>query len=433
MRRRYDLVIAGAGIAGLSLAALLSVDRRYSILLVESDELAGGRFKVVERDGFLLDWGVHACLLGSRGAIGNALRHCGSRIRILPVGVAIHYRGKLRPFMGESLASVVSQKLLGPTDIAKLSGAVLTERTERSFRTGLEDWLSAHRASTRLSVALKGLCAGLLATEDYARASSGELFSFLRQALRRLSAGGYPDRGWEPVIDAFLDTARSSGSCDIELNANLQKVIATGKGVEGAVVEGEQIDALAVVCAFPPARFADDLIVEPPLDREYLYRLSKLEESVGICMEIALASPVTEDRRLLFAVEPPILAWAVSNVAPSVAPPGKQLLQLFSPINLDRRTDTAFIEERIDGMLDVTTEMVGADIEDEWRRVMVTTIGGVVPIVGQAFPDRPSIEVPGCPGLFLIGDGVASHGLGGDLAVRSAFDARPIIESYLVT
>ncbi|MBU4301383.1 MAG: hypothetical protein KKE56_01310, partial [Actinobacteria bacterium] len=171
--------------------------------------------------------------------------------------------------------------------------------------------------------------------------------------------------------------------------------------------------------------------VEPPLPYEYRHRLSSLEESVGLCIEMGLDHPVTGDQRIIFSIEPPALIWAVSNVSPSVAPPGKQLLQFFSPVDRDRRNDQAFIEGRTGELIDLAAQVFGDAPDEEWRRVMVVTISSVVPFAGQSGQRRPSIEVPSCRGLFIIGDGVDARGLGGDLATRSALVAEPMVADYL--
>ncbi|MBU4489172.1 MAG: FAD-dependent oxidoreductase [Actinobacteria bacterium] len=431
MPGRYDVVIAGAGIAGLSLAVLLSTEGRYSVLLLESGSAPGGRFRVVERDGYLLDWGVHACLLGSRGAIGNVLRRCGSPVRIRPAGMAVFRDGRLLPFVGERLLSVLGQKVLKAASLARFGSAALTVRGKPSYDITVSGWLGRNRSGEDLESALKALSIGLLATDRYDRASAGELFAFFRQVMRRGVAAGYPEGGWRPVLDALLETVKRSRRCEIRLNTRLGRVMAPGNRVEGVTAGGEDIEAGAVVCAFPPQSLAGEVNIDPPLPDEYRHRLSSLEESVGLCIEMGLSRPVTGERRIAFSVDPPALLWAVSNASPAVAPPGKQLLQFFSPIDKEKRDDRAFIAKRTGELLELVAEAFGASPDEEFRRVMVTTIGGVVPFAGQSRPHRPGIDVPGYDGLFIIGDGVNAGGLGGDLAARSAIVAEPMVADYL--
>ena len=431
MPERYDVVIAGAGIAGLSLAALLSVQARSSVLLLESGNAPGGRFRVVERDGYLLDWGVHACLLGSRGSIGRVLRRCGSDIRIRPAGMAVFRNGKLLPFVGESLISVAGQKVLGGASLARFGSAALTSRAKHSFDITVSGWLEKHNSGDDLKTMLESLSIGLLATDRYERASSGELFAFFRQVMRRGVAAGYPVGGWGPVLDALLESVQRSSRCEVGLGTRLEQVAISDNRVEGVTAGGEDIEAGAVVCALPPQILAGEVSIDPPLPEEYRHHLSSLQESIGLCIEMGLNTPITKDSRIVFSVDPPALLWAVSNVSPAVAPPGKQLLQFFSPLDNKRRGDKAFIERRTDELIDLAVNAYGRTPDEEFKRVMVTTIGSVVPFAGQSRPHRPGIEVPGYDGLFIIGDGVNASGLGGDLATRSAFQAKRLLDCYL--
>jgi phytoene dehydrogenase-like protein len=423
MPERYDVVIAGAGIAGLSLAALLASGGDRSVLLLERSPAAGGRFEVRERDGYRLDWGVHACLLGSRGSIARVLRRCGVDVPIIPAGMALYSGSRLKPFIDKSVLSVTRQKVVGAKDLLRFGKAAMTNRANSSCAVSVSDWLERSNASQALGDLMRALSVGLLATDRYDRASSGELFSFMRQVSVAMMAAGYPRGGWGPVLDGLLRVVEGSPGCGVALGTPLERIIAAEKKVEAVVAGGEVISTGAVVCALPPQVFASEITVDPPLPPDYGERLSSLEESFGLCIEMGLERPVTRDSRIVFALGPPALLWAVSNISPEVAPEGKQLLQFFSPLSRDQAEDGSLVEERETGLVELAEEVFGRPLPEEWRRVMVTTIGGVVPITGQARPDRPGIKVPGYRGLFLIGDGVGSRGLGGDLAARSALDA----------
>ncbi len=431
MPKRYDIVVAGAGISGLSLAALLALEGSHSVLLLEKGSVPGGRFKVEKRDGYLLDWGIHACLLGARGAIGEVLRRCASPVRISPVGMALYHDGALRAILGERLISIARQQALSSLDMARLGLAVFREWGESSYATSVAQWVETHRASAAVELLLKALCIGLLATDQFDRASIGELFSFLRQTARHGSAVGYPQGGWGPVLDTLLETVQGSPKCESRFDFGLECVIAPRKRVRAVVVNGEEIECRAVVCAFPPQMLAERVTVDPPLPAEYGRCLASLEESAGLCIEMGLNRPVTPDTRVVFSVDPPALVWAVSNLSPRVAPPGKQLIQFFSPLGPDQQKDERFISDRLDSLVDLGAAVFGGPLDEDWRRHMVTTVGGVVPFTGQARPERPAVEVPGYSGLFLIGDGVCVAGLGGDLAVRSALVAESLVCEYV--
>jgi phytoene dehydrogenase-like protein len=60
---RYDVVIVGAGIAGLSCAKILHRNK-LSFIILESSSLPGGRIKTETVDGFQLDHGFQVLQTG---------------------------------------------------------------------------------------------------------------------------------------------------------------------------------------------------------------------------------------------------------------------------------------------------------------------------------------------------------------------------------
>lgn len=431
MPESYDVVIAGAGISGLSLAALLACRDDCSVLLLERCETPGGRFAVERRDGYRLDWGVHACLLGERGAIGSVLSRCENAPRILPSGAAVYHGGEVLPFLGKSILSLTRQRVVSTVDMLRLGVDTLRFRGEDSYRMSLSQWARARRSSPSLERVLKSLSVALLPTDQFEKASCGELFAFLRQVMRRLVAMGYPEGGWGVVLDALASTVERAPTCDLALGSTLERIVAPGGRVDRVLVDGREIAARAVVCAFPPQGLAATGFVDPALPGEYADSLASLEESTGMLVDIGLRSPVTSDDRLVIALEPPALLWAVSNVSPGVAPPGRQLLQLFSPIGREQKSDGGFVEKRVGELVDLAESIFGGRLDEEWRRVEVSIIVGVVPFTGQSRLERPDIAVPGFRGLFIIGDGVKVPGLGGDMAARSALRAERLVSDYL--
>lgn len=440
MAERYDVVIAGAGIAGLSLARLLARGGRHSVLLVEEAEELGGRFRVEERDGYALDWGVHACLFAGRGAIGHVLSKCPGAPEILPAGAAIYHDGSAVPFLGKTIHSVARQKVMSPSDVTRLGGDLLRVRGADWCRTSLAEWERRRKASGGLARAMRALCIGLVPTAEFEMASAGELFAFLRGTVRHWAAMGYPRGGWSAVLAALVKGIEGSGTCEIARGARLERISGAGGETKTLSIsrrpgaggtDSREVAARAVVCAFPPQGLAESGFIEPAPPAACTERLASLKSGQGVFIDVGLASPVTTDDRLIITVEPPALLWAVSNLSSEVAPPGRQLLQLFCPLSLQERADESVVQERVTGLVRLAEKVFAGPLEEEWRRVKATTIVGVIPFKDQSVVDRPRIEVPGTRGVFLIGDGVGVAGLGGEMAARSAIEAERLVSDYL--
>lgn len=59
----FDIIIAGAGLSGLSVAHFLKMQNpNLSILLLEQSNRAGGAIRSLKQDGFVAEWGAHGFL-----------------------------------------------------------------------------------------------------------------------------------------------------------------------------------------------------------------------------------------------------------------------------------------------------------------------------------------------------------------------------------
>ena len=72
-KNQWDFIIVGAGICGLSLGALL-VNDGSKVLILEKAKIIGGRARVIEKQGFVLDYGIHTVRFGKKSALAKTLK-----------------------------------------------------------------------------------------------------------------------------------------------------------------------------------------------------------------------------------------------------------------------------------------------------------------------------------------------------------------------
>lgn len=89
---KYDAVIVGAGIAGLSCALALQKNH-LTFTIVESGDKPGGRIQTDVKDGFRLDHGFQVLQTGYPEA-QKMLDYNDLQLQKFPAGVAVRYKGK---------------------------------------------------------------------------------------------------------------------------------------------------------------------------------------------------------------------------------------------------------------------------------------------------------------------------------------------------
>ncbi|MEV8024104.1 FAD-dependent oxidoreductase [Microbacterium sp. NPDC080220] len=226
MAALHDVVVIGAGLAGLRCATLLARAGRDVVVLDAADEV-GGRQRTDRVDGFLLDRGFQ--VVNPRyDALARALDPADLDLRPFPVGVRVvrggrsdvlahplRHPGLLPATVAGALSGLVSAQdlvaaarwllpaLVRPVSVAGGHDATLHERWDRVGLTG----------PLRRSV-LEPFLTGVLA--DDGAATSGAYATLLAR-LFALGRPGVPAGGVATLPRRLADLARAAGA-DIRLS-----------------------------------------------------------------------------------------------------------------------------------------------------------------------------------------------------------------------
>lgn len=226
MAALHDVVVIGAGLAGLRCATLLARAGRDVVVLDAADDV-GGRQRTDRVDGFLLDRGFQ--VVNPRyDALARALDPADLDLRPFPVGVRVVRGGRsdvlahplrhpelLPATVAGALSGLVSAQdlvaaarwlvpaLVRPASVADGHDATLHETWDRVGLTG----------PLRRSV-LEPFLAGVLA--DDGAATSGAYATLLAR-LFALGRPGVPAQGVATLPRRLADLARASGA-DIRLS-----------------------------------------------------------------------------------------------------------------------------------------------------------------------------------------------------------------------
>jgi len=312
----YDAVVVGAGIGGLSTAALLAKAGK-SVLLLERHDRAGGYAHSFKRRQFHFDSGVH--LVSGCGPTGyqngSAIYQVCQAVGIdtntlfMPIksyaravypgleitlnsgeealidGLCKHFPQEKQNLLKlirlcKTLAeeAMLAESVLEQSRSSRVSPAELLAHLFRYRRTTLTEALAEHLSDPRL----RQVCASLW---PYLGLPPSRL-SFLYWACMMAGytyEGGYYCRGsFQAYANALANAIETLGG-EVLLNASVRRIAVEQNHVTGVVLEnGQFIQTACVVSNVDAHQTADWLIGREHLPAAYQRQLAQLESSTAI-------------------------------------------------------------------------------------------------------------------------------------------------------
>ncbi len=336
------VVIVGGGFAGLS-AAFTLMKRGFTPLLLEAGERAGGRGKGEQVDGFSLDMGAFVFT----STYDTAFRLCEELgLPLVPSQMKFgHYRGGrwVTTTPDQSLWNVVRQ-----LPAARTMGFL----SPSGMRAGFKVMRQMYREEPYLSFASDSPLAEIDDGETY-----GEYLERLRvpESVRMTLGGplkmilGDPEPAGQALMRAYIGETMLSGgrvfmpergigsfnralaeACSdaTRVSTPVRRIVVADGAATGVVVDGETIEADAVICAVPGTKVAG---LVPELPDETLAALGTVSYSTGCRVVLGLDHPALPPgwHGALYPEDDdtPLLLDR-SAFLPACAPAGKGLLDL---------------------------------------------------------------------------------------------------------
>ncbi|BAJ72993.1 phytoene dehydrogenase [Microbacterium testaceum StLB037] len=381
----YDVIVVGAGLAGLRCATRLAEAGRDVVVLEAGDDV-GGRERTDIVDGFRLDRGFHV-LNPAYPAVRRGVDIEALALRRFPVAVGVRLEDRLARLAHparhpSSLLETLRSGLVRPADLAALARwAGPTLVSARAAKTGIdrplgEAWDRAGlRGPLRESV-LEPFLAGVLA-DDRQRTSD----AFVRLLIRSFAFGrpGVPAAGIGALPAQLADTARRAGA-GIRLG---HRVVSTRRRASGWHVGIEGRDAVTARTVVIAAGLDPAMDVELPRTRG----LQTWWFAADSAPSDDAALRVDGRRR------GPIVNTAVmTNTAPTYAPRGQHLVQATCVM------PSMATEEGIRSQL---AEIWDADTRP-WRLLRRDDIARALPAQDPPLRLRRSVRLD--DGRFVAGD-----------------------------
>jgi len=427
-QQRFDAVVVGGGLAGLTAAIYLGRAGKRVLVLEKSADL-GGRAATQRDNGFCLNLGPHA------------LYAAGEGVRVLAdLGVA--FRGA-KPDAGGGYAIYEGRKEILPggfgsllsTGLLRLSDKIEFARLLTSIRRidpvpwddrSVGEWVSATVARPRVRAFLSALVrlTSYVNADDVMSAGAA-----IRQVQQAVSENVYYlDDGWQSLVDGLAAEAVKSG---VTIRGGAKVARVTVDGAVGGVVtaDAEQIAADAVLLTTPPS-------VAAALAGSAARRLAEFAtEAIPVraaCLDIALSRLPVPSARFALGIDAP-LYFSVHSAVAKLAPAGGALIHAakYLPADSGDAVDGAAVRAELEALADL--------VQPGWCKALVSarflpkmTVLEALPLARRrGVRGRPSVAVPEVPGLFIAGDWVGDRGLLADASFASARRSAEECVAYL--
>jgi len=427
----YDVIVIGGGYAGLSAGAMLA-HKGYGVLLLEKSRSLGGRAGYMDKDGYTVEYGLHANRFASDGAAAAVFRRLDRELEFIAPGEPELWRGESFEPLPNSVGKIFRSSILplrAKLSAARYLGKLVMGNPAKKYQLSLEDMTAECKSQETLEVlrVISGI--GIIAP-DPRYASAGELGMFLKKALRSKVKVGYPEGGTRSIIEGLREEIEENGQ--IMTGAKVTRLMLKKGLVNQVKTDTATYTAAAVISAVPVQGIAE-LFGGKDLPIKFVKKVRELIPTAGISMDIGLKEPISDKSGLLVTSDPLTMGQFTSNIDPGMAPEGRQLLSWYYPLPLPWVKNSEKMEREEQRLRDLLEEMF-ADIWKvlDWERTLrLNMVDGFEPRPGQTREDRPGFTIPSIDNFFLCGDTTRAEGTGGDTAFNSAIHVSRLVDDYL--
>jgi phytoene dehydrogenase-like protein len=455
----WDFIVIGGGINGLAIAAILSNDG-YDVLVLEKQQEVGGRCKTIEKEGFLLDNGLHLMKYGSKSVLNELLSQSNVNFNNKDIIPIKNYHLNIGDEI-EELKKKVSGKCLKEEKWAekswiKVPGNVnLMRKCDyfdiwkliRIYTTCFKcEYSDIKDMSLIKFLAEKKLCraSGCVAIERYIKLvssaimhisdsklmSAGEVMRFIKWGSKMDTLFGYPPNGWNDIINRFRNKIEQHGRILTKCEAKnlLFKKNSTEEDIAiidllkitGVNTSLGKIKSNNVIIAIPPKQVSPlfkEIGIIKRLVPDYQDILDNFVPVSGISIDIAVDAQIYNGKSFVYTEDPPGYGALISNIQQNLAPPGKQLISFIFIMPHDEFLDIDKREAfkiKAKNMIHEYYPKINDHIQFE-RILEHEYMDSVQVNKNQHIETRPKPKVPGIQGCYLTGDYLRSYGASGEM------------------
>jgi len=456
MESVFDVIVVGGGIGGTAIGAL-QAHRGKRVLLLDKNRTLGGRCTSYEKDGCVIDLGVHLFGVGDHGSLGEVCRRVerADAIRWLPIThPVLRYQDEIKRYSRRTM-----QEMVPASEVDSLGALFMTlfslddPALEELWYVPLSAWVDRFSTHTLVHAFIEMICGQYFCVAS-ARASTAEFIRCFKEVVMARSSA-YPGGGCIAIPRAYADVITSHGG-QVVLPSRVRRILVeagTAAGVE--LADGSRVRAPVVISNVDPGETVHTLAGAEHFPAAYADRVSRLEYAYhALALKVALSEKITDDQLLMYlpydyeeafhlarrALEtgevPERLGGMITsptNYDPSLAPEGQQLI-FFGTACPPRQDWSRWEEVMLSTFFHLYPQARGHVL---WHRLDTPdlvaayageggNIIGMAQSVDQIHRRRLSQVTP-VKNLYLCGAEAGGHGIGTELAARSALELDDIL------
>jgi hypothetical protein len=428
-----DIVVLGAGIAGLTAAIYLAREGR-SVTVFEQSSTVGGRSRTLYTNGFYFNQGPHALYLSGAGA--KILEEIGISYtgKPPPMSQYLVKDNVMYPQIG-GLRSLLTTKLLKGIQSKIEAIGFFTSLKKMDFtkiqHITLQHWLNKNIKSIELAELIATLCRVATYANDPDTQSAGAALGQLQLAA---SAGVlYLDYGWQTIVNGLMAEAQKA-----------KVKIITGKRIVNIKELGEEqskkqtelnfsdsrlhillsdgntvISSKLIIAASPNVVY--DLFKDKKIQVVSDIHIKEIEPVMASCLDIALSSLPHSDRPVAFAIDKPLYLSVHSMTAKlTLGKNNGELVHVMKYHSAFERPDPENDRLELEHFLDI--------VQPGWRKVVLKkrflpnmiVYNALVTAAQGGLKGRPNIKLQNLENVYIVGDWIGQEGLLADASFASA-------------
>ncbi|MDI4649036.1 phytoene desaturase family protein [Cohnella hashimotonis] len=414
-QKEWDVVIIGAGIAGLT-ASIYLARAGQSVLVLDKGANPGGRAMSNEMAESRVNLGGHALY---KSAL-PILREVG----VEPAGGTPKTTGAFvfKQADGSNKVLPLGQLLLGSflkwqekTQLLRFYAKLRKIDAAALHKVRLQDYLASELSSTRVRNAVLALVRVATYCDAPQLLSAGAVVEQLGQAQVM-----YVDGGWQSLVNRLTEQALQAG-VSIRPRSLAREVGGSAPSMTVELKDGTRLTARRVISTAGPAETL--ALLSPSLTAAEAAIYERLVPVRAACLDLVVSGMPQPKTRFVLGADYP---WYYSNhsaVASLSDNPAREVVHVMKYLPVSNETDPAQDERELEGFLDL--------IQPGWRKHVVQRRFLPRMLVSHAVADaasgglsgRPGTAVQGRPGMYVAGDWVGPSGMLLNASLASAREA----------